>query len=491
MTARLLPRFALLSLAFALALASRVPATADSLPGLSDATQAAIEARLQKAQGKRGEMTCVAIDLDSGKTLIDYDGAHLLAPASNMKVLTSAAALCTLGSEYEFVTRVLARGQVANGVLSGDLCIVGGGDPNISGRFYGDDPLTLLRDWAAKLKAAGITRIDGDLLYDSTLFGGAAFNEGWPQDDQFIRWYCAEVSALAFNDNCINVKVTPGEIGQAAKVELIPATSYCSVVNETRTIGGKGAALIDLRRERGQNVIHVKGNVPAGGGGGYVGEITVADPARFAASVFRETLEAAGISVAGKTTAHTLEAQELPGFKTMVEHRAKLAQALVPVNTNSQNLHAEMLLRQLGLAYAGKGTFKTGIAALREWLEKNSLLDEAMTILDGSGLAAGNRVSARALAGVLALMARRDDAEIFRASLAVGGESGTLKKRMRETPLKGNVAAKTGYINGVRALSGYLLAGKRRIAFSMLMNDCAEGTPAQDDVLELLAQALS
>jgi len=111
--------------------------------------------------------------------------------------------------------------------------------------------------------------------------------------------------------------------------------------------------------------------------------------------------------------------------------------------------------------------------------------------LDGSGLAAGNRVSARALAGVLALMARRDDAEIFRASLAVGGESGTLKKRMRETPLKGNVAAKTGYINGVRALSGYLLAGKRRIAFSMLMNDCAEGTPAQDDVLELLAQALS
>lgn len=490
MPARTLPRFVLFSLALALALSFRAPASAEPLAGLPQNTLAAIKARLAKAQGNRGDMACVIIDLDSGKSLLDESGASLLAPASNMKVLTSAAALATLGSDFEFVTRVMAQGSVQGGVLQGDLCIVGGGDPNLSGRFYGDDPLALFRDWGNRLKALGITQVSGNLLYDSTLFGGESFNPHWPQDDQFNRWYCAEVSALAFNDNCINVKVTPGEVGQPARIELVPATAYCSVVNETRTTAGKGAALIDLRREKGANVIRVKGNVPAHGQGGFVGEITVADPAAFAATVFRETLEACGVRVTGQSRAHTLGADELPRFRTLIEHRARLVEALKPVNTNSQNLHAEMLLRQLGLAYAGKGTFKTGAAALQDWLVKNQLWDNGMVLADGSGLASANRVTARSLAKTLALMARRSDAELYVASMAVGGESGTLKKRMYDKRLKGRVYAKTGYINGVRALSGYLHGTRHRVAFSILMNGCAEGTGAQDDILALLAEAL-
>lgn len=474
---------------FALSLAVHSPSQAQS-SGLSETTAAALKARLAKAMSKRGEASCVLIDLESGDTLLDFNGDALLAPASNMKVLTSAAALGVLGKDFEFSTRVMARGAIAGGKLAGDLCMVGGGDPNISGRFYNDEPLTLFRQWAEKLKAAGISSISGDLLYDSTLFGGEAFNPLWPQDDQYNRWYCAEVSALAFNDNCINVKVTPGKVGEAANVELMPRTAYCTVINETKTIAGKGAALIDLRRERGENVIRVKGNVPANGQGGFIGEITVSDGAAFAATVFRETLAAAGITIEGKTQAHTLSADDLAEFKLLVEHRARLIDAIKPVNTNSQNLHAEMLLRQLGLAFAGKGTFKTGAAALQDWLEKKDLWAEGMKIVDGSGLSSRNRVTARALAGVLALMDKREEAEAWRASMAVSGESGTLKKKLNGK-LKGKVIAKTGYISGVRALSGYLECGKKRVAFSMLYNDCSDVTECEEDVLEAVYAAMN
>lgn len=480
-----------LSLLALLALGLCLPAPALSQnPGLPDATAAGVKTRLSSAMAKRGQAACVLLDLDSGDTLLDFNGDAQLAPASNMKVLTSAAALCTLGKDFEFSTRVLSRGSLSDGTLKGDLCLVGGGDPNISGRFYNDEPLTLLRQWAEKLKTAGIKSISGDLLYDSTLFGGDAFCPGWPQDDQFNRWYCAEVSALAFNDNCIAVKVTPGKVGEAANVVLVPQTNYCTIVNETKTTAGKGAALIDLRRERGQNVIRVKGNVPANGSGGFVGEITVSDGAAYFATVFRETLEAAGIKVEGQTRAHTLSAEELGAFSTLVDHRAKLLDALKPVNTNSQNLHAEMLLRQLGLAYAGKGTFKTGAAALEDWLTKKKLWDKGMVIVDGSGLSASNRVTARALCGVLALMDKREEAEAWRASMAVSGESGTLKKKLNGK-LKGKVIAKTGYISGVRALSGYMTCGKKRVAFSMLYNDCNDVTECEEDVLEAVYAALS
>lgn len=474
---------------FVLALALHKPAQSQT-SSLPDATAAAVKARMAKSIARHGEASCVLIDLESGDTLLDFAGDALLAPASNMKLLTSSAALGMLGKDFEFSTRVLARGNVADGKLAGDLCLVGGGDPNISGRFYNDEPLTLFRQWAMQIKGAGITSVSGDLNYDSTLFGGDAFNPNWPQDDQYNRWYCAEVSALAFNDNCISVKVTPGKVGEPAKVELVPQTAYCTVINETKTTAGKGAALIDLRRERNENVIRVKGNVPANGSGGFIGDITVSDPAAFAATVFRETLAAAGITVEGKTQAHTLSAEDLAAYRTLIDHRAKLLDAIKPVNTNSQNLHAEMLLRQLGLAYAGKGTFKTGAAALQDWLKKKDLWTDGMVTVDGSGLSACNRITSRALAGVLAIMDKRPEAEAWRASMAVSGESGTLKKKFAGK-LKGKVVAKTGYISGVHALSGYLTCGKRRIGFSMIFNDASEATDCEGDVLELVLDALS
>ena len=443
--------------------------------------------RLEKSEGSKGVAALMVVDIASGDLVYSRNADKPLIPASNMKLLTTIAAVNKLGSDFEFTTKVLSRGTINQGVLTGDLCLVGGGDPNISGRFHDDDPLALYRDWALQLKKAGITTVTGDLLFDATLFGDDAFCEDWPKDDQYIKWYCAEISALSFNDNCVGLKVLPASAGKAAKLELIPETAFASLVNEAKTEKGKSAARIGILRPRDGNEITVKGTVYEKATWGYSTDVAVHNPALYAATVFKETLAAEGITVRGKAKAFTLTAEELGEFTTRVEHRSLLARALGPINTNSQNLHAELLFRQLGVKLAGKGTFKTSRTAMHEFLKSQELPAKGVVVTDGSGLARSNRLTARLLVELLRSAAGREDFEVFRESLAVSGESGTLKKRMTGASLKGKVRAKTGYISGVRALSGYLELEDRRLAFSLLFNNCKDTVKAQQELLEALA----
>lgn len=460
-----------------------------SAAGLSAEIESGILAQLKKAEGKRGTAGCVVIDLDTGNTLVNARGDEALAPASNMKLATSAAALAQLGADFEFTTRVMARGSIQGDTLAGDICLVGGGDPNLSGRFHNGDVTALFKTWALQLKSRGIARVTGDMQYESSLFGGEAFCEAWPKDDQYTKWYCAEVSALAFNDNCVGIKVTPAKAGQPAIIETIPPTAYVTVINQTTTMAGRKAAEIGILRGRTDNTITVKGRVYEQSSWGYSVDVAVHQPEAYAATVFRETLAACGISVAGSVKPVTLSAEQFSAATTLVEHRARLVDALKPINTNSQNLHAEMLLRQLGVRFTGKGTFRTGAAAVLEHLKKEGIATNGVEIVDGSGLAASNRLTARLLAALLHKVAAQPYFDAFRDSLAVGGQTGTLEKRLNDSTLKDKVFAKTGYINGVRALSGYVLTGKRRFAFSILMNDCVYSRECQDEIIKLLARA--
>jgi serine-type D-Ala-D-Ala carboxypeptidase/endopeptidase (penicillin-binding protein 4) len=446
-------------------------------------------ARLTEAEGRRGKAACVVLDLDSGQRLFSRRADEALIPASNMKLVTSIAALHMLGSDFEFVTRLLARGRLDGGVLQGDLVFVGGGDPNLSGRFHEGDPLALYRAWARALKTHGLNLVEGDLVFDSHLFHGPAFHEGWPGDDQYVRWYCAEVSALAFNDNCVQVRVFPRRAGQAARAELNPTTAFAQLVNEARTAAGRSGAEIGVLRPRDGNVIAVRGRVFEQASWGYATDVTVTDGAAYAATVLRETLEAEGIAVTGRVLAAET-AVDTSELLPLVVHRSKLSDALPAINRNSQNLHAEMLFRMLGVKHAGNGSFGGGQAAVNAWLREQGLWSDALFVSDGSGLARDNRVTAGLLAELLLRAGARDDFEVFRDSLAVGGESGTLERRLNSRNLRGRVFAKTGYIRGVRALSGYLLLDQRRVAFAMLMNQCVNERQAQDDLLEILATAL-
>lgn len=469
-----------------LALSSPRPATAaESLPA---DLEAAISAQLKKAEGKRGKAGCVVIDLETGGTMFASRGDDALAPASNMKLLTSAAAMSMLGADYEFVTRVVARGPVRDGAVQGDLCIIGAGDANISGRFHDGEPLALFKLWAGALKNHGINRIAGDIQFDSSLYGDPAYNESWPKDDQYTKWYCAEVSALAFNDNCVGIKVTPTRAGQPAKIETIPPTAYVKVVNETTTVAGRKGAEIGILRPRDGNTITVKGKVYEQSTWGYTVDVAVHNPAAYAATVLKESLEAAGITVTGSIKSVALSADEKSSASTLIEHRSRLVEALKPINTNSQNLHAEMLLRHLGAQASGKGTFAGGTEAIKAFLKQEGIPSDGSVLIDGSGLAADNRISARLLASLLRKVAGKAWYGTFRDSLATGG-SGTLEKRLGEAKLRGKVFAKTGYINGVRALSGYLIGDKRKVAFSILMTDCVYSRECQDEIVKLLAGA--
>lgn len=480
-------KLALGALLFAMSLAIYTPVQADGTE-LTRATRDGIAAQLQKASGKRGVAAITVQDLETGKVLYQHNHDKSLAPASNMKLLTSLAALELLGDDFEFITRLYADGRVADGVLHGDLCIIGGGDPNLSGRFYDNDPVALFKQWAAKLKQAGVTRVTGALRFDSTLFGQDSYSDSWPKDDQYIKWYCAEVSALAFNDNCIGVRVLPGRAGQKATIELVPPTATVTIINETTTVPGRKGAEIGIVRPRDQNVITVKGKVYEQASWGYYIDVAVHDPARYAAEVLKETLVAQGIAVGGETAPVTMDAAMLARCTVLHEHRSSLLEALGPINTNSQNLHAEMLFRQLGLRYAGKGTFKTSQAAMQDYLRERGLWQDGLVISDGSGLARDNRVTTQLLAGLLRRAHGKEWFAPFRDSLARAGETGTLEKRLTDKSLEGVVYAKTGYISNVRALSGYILKDDRRLVFSILMNDCAYSRETQDEIVKLLAK---
>lgn len=457
---------------------------------LSAKARADIQAQLTKAEGRRGTAACVIVDLESGRTLFSSKADTPLSPASNMKLVTSVAALKLLGGDFHFTTRLLADAEVRNGNLAGPLYVLAGGDPNLSGRFHDGDPLAVYRGWAAKLKEAGITHIEDGLRFDSALFGGPTYGDGWPQDDQYVRWYCAEVSAFAFNDNCVGIRVLPGEAGKPGRIEVIPPTAHLNVINETTTLAGRKGAEIGVLRPRGTNNITVRGRVYEKATWGYFTDVTVHDPALYAATVLRETLEAEGVRVSGSVEPFTLRGDDVKNCRLIHEHRFPLLQALAPINTNSQNLHAEMLFRQLGLRHSGKGTFNTSRAAVEAFLGEKGWMRPGVVISDGSGLSRDNRVTAGMLVELLKEMEGSPHFESFRDSLAVAGESGTLARRLNDRSLRGNVYAKTGYIRGVRALSGYLLTENRRLAFSMLMNGCSNDKAAQDEILKILGREI-
>lgn len=480
--------FCLLLLTCFALMAANDRAYSDS-PALSARAAADIRAQLSRAEGRNGNAACVIVDLDSGRTLYSAKADTPLSPASNMKLVTSAAALKLLGGDFHFTTRLLADAPVRDGALQGPLYVLAGGDPNLSGRFHNDDALAIFREWAAKLKAAGISSIDG-LRFDSALFGGPSYGEGWPKDDQYVRWYCAEVSAFAFNDNCVGIRVLPGEVGKPGRIEVTPPTAHVNVINETTTLAGRKGAEIGVLRPRGTNDITVRGRIYQQATWGYFTDVTVHDPALFAATVLRETLQAEGITVTGSVEPHTLRSDDVEKCRLLHEHRSPLLQALAPINTNSQNLHAEMLFRQLGLRHAGKGTFRTSQAAMEAFLNDKGWMRPGVVISDGSGLSRENRVTAGMLVELLKEMEASPHFEAFRDSLAVAGESGTLARRLNDRNVRGNVYAKTGYIRGVRALSGYVLTDNRRLAFSMLMNGCSNDRAAQDEILKILAREI-
>lgn len=432
--------------------------------------------------------------LKDGKILFSQNPFKLMVPASNMKLFTTAAALVKLGPEWVFKTKVSYRGTIQDSVLEGDLIVSGSGDPTISGRFFKGNRLAVFKMWADSLKEKGIRQIKGKIIGDESYFSGPALGDGWNWDDE-PYWYSAKISALALNDNCVDIAVWPDSVpGRPVHVQMFPASAQVQIVNKALTAQLSFDSMAEITRLHGTNKIVVQGNLALDADTLWE-SISVPEPGLFFVEQLKKTFEQNGIDV---SAIQVIVASEKPAFqdslKLLFTHQSPpLAEIIKVVNKPSHNFYAEQLLKTLGAIFKGEGSFERGAQVVHEFLNSIGVADEHFINVDGSGLSRKNFIAPMATATLLRYMYHHPYFNYFLESLPVAGLDGTLENRMRNTLAQGRVHAKTGYVQHMRALSGYTgLESKTPLLFVMMFNNYSVPTPKinliQDKIAILLTR---
>jgi D-alanyl-D-alanine carboxypeptidase/D-alanyl-D-alanine-endopeptidase (penicillin-binding protein 4) len=440
-----------------------------------------IAALLAEPAAQRASWGLHVVRVSDGEQLCERNAHVPMTPASNTKLASTALALLRLGPDYRFVTRVLAEAPPDGaGRVRGALRLAGGGDPTLSGRAVpyskdaaAGDPLGPLKELANQVAAHGVKTVDGGVIGDATRWPWAPYPPGWAAGD--MTWeYGAPVSALAVNDNAVQMTVRPGPgAGEAASIEFRPLVEYFTVFNALRIAGG-AERRIEISRAPGSRVVEIRGTAPPGGGPAAQ-SLAVDDPAQFAAEAFAMLLRQRGITVRGPVRAETraegLAWREPQGVELARRESPPLVELLRIINKVSQNLHAEMVLRETAHVVRGEGTARAGAEEMAKLLREAGADEREFDLEDGSGLSRRGLISTAALTALLRYMDAQGKGELFRSLLPVAGEDGTLAGRFRGMAEAAQVRAKTGSLSHVAALSGY--AGEepgRRVAFSIIAN---------------------
>lgn len=411
-----------------------------------------------------------------GILLVDANGREryarnadrLFVPASNAKIVVTAAATALLPPDFRAVTGVYASGPLVDGVLQGDLLIYGRGDPTFSERCYGPDTLavgacdslwTRMDALAGSIVARGVRHVTGAIVGDGSYFSDARVHPAWETYD-VNWWYAAPVSGLGFNDNSLNLRWGPGPAVDApAGITMEPELGIFPLENRTRTVPADSDRTIDFFRVPGTQRLWSEGTVPMGTRP-RTEYFAVPDPDLFFAAALRRALAERGVSVAGATasTSDSLRYRYLRDGPALVSVRSRpLPEIIFPILNTSQNWFAEMLLKLLGREVAGDGSWRGGLTVERRFLIDSVGVDStAFGLSDGSGLASGNVITPRALAQILRYMHAHPNAAGFLRALPRAGAPGSLRTRFAGTPLEGRVVAKTGSIFRVNSLSGYI-----------------------------------
>ncbi len=414
-------------------------------------------------------------------------------PASNMKLFTTAAALLGLGSDYRFVTRLMAHGLIsAEGVLEGDVIIRGCGDPSLSGRWENGKITAVFERWADSLQARKINTVTGKIIGDSRYFSDGRIGAGWAWDD-LVDYYAAQISALTFNDNCIDIVYNPGDsLGAPGRYALYPDTRYVQIVNRVKT---NQRTRLGFWRNPGSNQIFCDGTVSLKTRDRR-DWITVENPSKYAATVLREVLLSRGIRVLDEA----YDIDELSGYLPVEYKTVQLASHTSPtlseivseVNKESNNLFAELLLRTIGRELESDGSAAGGEKAAKKLFEPAGISPDQFYAADGSGLSRQDLVSPMSVIRLLRYMCEQPAGTAYYESLPIAGVDGTLKGRMRGTAARGNVRAKTGYIGRVRALSGYVTTkDKEMLIFSMIVNNYSVPTGTANHLQDLVCERLA
>ena len=442
-----------------------------------------IDAALAKSKGFWG---LKAVSITKGTTLVERNADRFFVPASNTKLFSTALALMRLGPDYRFVTTVRMEGD--------DLALIGGGDPSIAARKYPydkDEPqgdaLAGIRQLAAQVAASGIQVVNGDVIGDDTAWPFDPYPDGWSQDDALFE-YGAPVSALTINDNAFRITLT---LSDPPGIILNPALEYYTIHNRVRRgVDGR----VRYERDAGSRELRLSGVVTDRG---WSQLLAIDDPALYAARALKEELERRGIPVRGTARARHrgLGQERTPESGTLIAKRISppLIGLLQVVDKISQNLHAEIMLREVGRVTHGDGTLASGLEEMQLFLQEAGVERDQYRLADGSGLSRLTLVTPDTIYRLLRHMHGSKYRDAWISLLPIGGEDGTLIARFKNNKIEAKrIHAKTGSLSNVSGLSGYIDSGKYgRIIFSLLVNNYTEPTADIRKVMDDIALMLS
>src|SRR5262245_16550936 len=435
---------------------------------------------------------------DRGRVLFNRNGDRFSVPASNTKLVVAATATVLLPADYRARTSIYANGAVTNDLLQGDRVVYGSGHPTWSERCYSIDTLapgacdstwTAVDAIADSLRARGIRRISGRIVGDGSYFEPLTVHPGWNTFD-LNWWYAAPISGLGFHDNSVDFQITPGPAVDAPPViTWNPDLSFFTFENRARTVPADSSSTIgdNFFRKPGTLDIWAEGTVSLSRSP-WIESFALPDPSLYAARALEFALRKKGVSIGGGS-ASTTDSMAFRALRCcgspLVEYSGRpLPDVVFPILNSSQNWFAEMLLKGLGRQIGDTGSWDKGLDVEKRFLIDSVKVDStAFSLEDGSGLAAGNLVTPHAFVQLLAYMYRHPRRAPFLAALPRSGQVGSLLRRFVRTPIEGRVLAKTGSIDRVNTLSGYIeKADGRVVTFSIQVN--AHDVPSR----QMLAQ---
>ncbi len=447
-------------------------------PAAAQSLQRRVETLIRSTPASQRAFWAVkVVDPERGRTLVSINSDRFFRPASNTKLFSTAFALARLGPDHTMQTVVTASaGPDDSGRIDGDLILVGGGDPALSGRAIpyvhkgnAGDPLSAISDLADQVAARGVRSVDGDIVGDDTAFEWEPYPEGWTLDDS-LWLYGAPVSALAVNDNAVKLTLKPAQANPPPMVTVWPPLEYFAIDNRVRWGAGLDRKVVV---ERNGRWVRLSGTMPAAS---IDLELAVDDPALFAASAFRDALLKRRIAVRGRAVArHRYIGEpvtERSGVELARRTSPRLLELLRVINKVSQNLHAEMLLLEAARVRTGAANRAAALEERKAFLAEIGVPEGEYNLDDGSGLARQNLVTPDSVMKLLLYMYASPHRDAWISLMPVGGEDGTLWDRFGGNPSARRVHAKTGTLSGASALSGYVERKRGgRLAFSILVNN--------------------